>query len=188
MPSRWLMEIQEYMTESDSSDVSVPQIVLFLWASELPTQSIPLAISIYLLQLLRPALFCKQVSSISPCCQSHCGSCQIAHTAKSSDQRGEGIKEKKLIIQRPEPEAGYTEVKNLGFRIRRLGLKSQFPHLTVCEIVGKLFHLSKLPFPVSVKMGIITVPMSHAVGRNYWNKAGKDLPIELVNISCDSED
>lgn len=94
------------------------------------------------------------------------GHVKIAHTAKSSDQRGEGIKEKKKV-QRPEPEAGYTEVKNLGFRIRRLGLKSEFSHLTVCEIVGKLFHLSKLPFPVSVKMGIMTVPMLHAVRRNY---------------------
>lgn len=41
------------------------------------------------------------------------GPVETGYIAKSSDQRGEGIKEKKIIIQRPEPEAGYTEVKNL---------------------------------------------------------------------------
>lgn len=123
--------------------------------------------------LLRPALFCKQDSSFSPCWEGHSRSCQNSNTAKSSDQKDEGIKEK--IIQRPEPEAGYTEVKNLRFSISRPGLKSQFLHLTICETVGKLFDLSKLSFPVSVKIGLITVLMSHG--------CGKELLKQMVNVS-----
>lgn len=88
------MEMEERTTESDSSDQPVSKVVIFRCVSGLPTQLVALAISIYLPPLLRSALVCKQVSSFSAG-KVTVAPVKTAHAAKSSDQRGEGIREKK---------------------------------------------------------------------------------------------
>ena len=114
MPGRWLTEIREIQDRAIAQTSQSPKRSSS-W-ERLSCQPDP---SLWLLPFTSSTaqtsafLEARVFLPSPPAARATAGPIETGHIAKSSDQRREGIKEKKIIIQRPEPEAGYTEVKSL---------------------------------------------------------------------------